>query len=108
MVKNLHPALATYRSCAAAAAMLAERVERGAWEAALVALAVAALTALLTLALVILRALGLAHPSPLTWYALGRAVGTSLGLATLLFLASLGLRAARRLKERAPSGKTQR
>ena len=83
--------------------MLAEKVERGAWEAALVALAVAALTAALALALMLLHALGLAHPSPLTWYALGRAVGTSLGLATLLFLASLALKAARRLRA-APQG----
>jgi len=96
-VKNLHPS-ASYmfqlRDCGVM--LLLEKFERGAWETARVVLGVAALVTVLFLILILLHSLDLVHPSPLTWYALGRAVGMSLGLAAQLALASLAARGLRR------------
>jgi len=89
--------------------MLLEKFERGAWEAARVVFAVAVLVLIASLILLLLHSLGLAHPSPLTWYALGSAVGTSLGLAAQLALASLAARGLRRaLRDRAAQQGAQR
>jgi hypothetical protein len=89
--------------------MLLEKFERGAWEAARAVFAVAVLVLIASIVLMLLHSLGLAHPSPLTWYALGRAVGTSLGLAAQLALASLAARGLRRaLRGRAAQQGAQR
>jgi hypothetical protein len=89
--------------------MLLEKFERGAWEAARVVFTVAVLVLIASVVLMLLHSLGLAHLSPLTWYALGYAVGTSLGLAAQLALASLAARGLRRaLRGRAAQQGAQR
>ena len=109
VVKNFHLGASYMFQLRDCGVMLLEKFERGAWEAARVVFAVAVLVLIVSIALMLLHSLGLAHPSPLTWYALGYAVGTSLGLAAQLALASLAARGLRRaLRGRAAQQGAQR